>query len=60
MAKEVYENLRKLNVQENFLEMGGCHVLAKWLDVLPDGTFPNFNLVNGLLNCIQTLKIDLN
>jgi len=60
MAKEVYENLRKLNVQENFLEMGGCQILVKWLDVLPDGTFPNFNLVNGLLNCIQTLKIDLN
>ncbi|CDW71719.1 protein iws1 homolog [Stylonychia lemnae] len=60
MAKEVYEQLRKINIQENFLEQGGCHVLGCWLDMLPDGTFPNFNLVNGLLNCISTLKIYTN
>lgn len=44
MANEVYESLRKINVQERFLELGGCRVLADWLDMLPDGTFPNFNL----------------
>lgn len=60
MAKEVYENLRKLNIQERFLELGGCRVLAEWLNMLPDGTFPNYNLVNGLLNCIGTLRIDAN
>ena len=45
MAKEVYEALRKINIQESFLEQGGGRVLAEWLDMLPDGTFPNFNLV---------------
>lgn len=44
MAKEVYETLRKLSIQEKFLELGGCRVLADWLYLLPDGTYPNFNL----------------
>jgi len=60
MAKEVYDSLRKKQVQDNFLEMGGAKILASWLDILPDGTHPNFNLVNGMLNCIATLQIDSN
>jgi len=40
--------------------MGGAKILASWLDILPDGTHPNFNLVNGMLNCIATLQIDSN
>jgi len=41
MAKEVYEALRKINIQEKFLDMGGARVLSEWLDLLPDNTYPN-------------------
>lgn len=41
MAKEVYEALRKINIQEKFLDMGGARVLNEWLDLLPDNTYPN-------------------
>lgn len=58
MAKEVYETLRKINVQEKFLEIGGTRCLVEWLDLLPDGTYPNYNLASGLLNCINSLRID--
>lgn len=36
----------------------GEEVLAKWLEVMPDGTFPGYNLVKGLLECINSLPID--
>jgi hypothetical protein len=54
----VYEALRKIPVQEKFLDLGGLRILADWLDMLPDGTFPNYNLVEGLLNCISSLRIE--
>jgi hypothetical protein len=56
MLKEVSETLRKLSLQEKFLELGGCRVLANWLDLLPDGSYPNYNLSLGILNCIASLK----
>jgi transcription factor SPN1 len=57
MANEVYSTLRKLNIQEEFAEKG-CDILAEWLDMMPDGTFPSYNLVKGVLECIDTLSID--
>ena len=32
MANEVYSKLRKNQIQEKFLENGGCRVLSQWLD----------------------------
>lgn len=36
---------------------GGCEVLAEWLEQMPDGTFPNITLIEGLLSCINNLNI---
>lgn len=55
LANEVYSTLKKINVQQIFLEQKGCKVLAEWLDLMPDKTFPNINLVEGVLNCIDSL-----
>lgn len=41
-----------------FLEKGGCQVLADWIDLMPDGTFPNQNFVEGVLQCIDSLQVD--
>jgi hypothetical protein len=59
MANEVYSQLKKLGVQQNFLDNKGCQVLADWLDLMPDGTFPNSNLVEGVLNCIDSLQMGI-
>jgi hypothetical protein len=32
--------------------------MAEWLDLLPDDTYPNHTLALGLLNCIDSLRID--
>jgi hypothetical protein len=26
---------------------------------MPDGSFPNINLVEGVLNCVDTLRVDI-
>ena len=44
-------------MQEYFLEHAGLDVFAKWLDPLPDGTYPNQNLVQGVLNCLDSMRI---
>ena len=59
MSSNVYSLLRKSTVQEEFITGDRGHdVLAKWLEVMPDGTFPSYNLVKGLLECINSLQID--
>lgn len=56
LSQEVYALLRKSTVQEEFITGDRGHdVLAKWLEVMPDGTFPSVNLVKGLLECINSL-----
>jgi len=37
--------------------MGGCSVLGDWLDMLPDGTYPNITIVQEMLHCIDSLLI---
>ena len=58
LAPEVYTMLRKSSIQEEFLSGDrGNEILGKWLDVLPDGSFPSVNLVKPLLECINGLAI---
>ena len=57
MAPEVYKTIRKLSIQEEFGQEG-IETLAEWIDVMPDGTFPNYNLVKGVLECLDFLPID--
>lgn len=39
------------------MENGGCTVLGEWLDVLPDGTYPNLSVVQEMLGCLDSLEI---
>lgn len=49
---QVCRELRKLHIQDKFIENGGLTVLAKWLEPLPDQTYPNQAVVKEIL---QTL-----
>ena len=59
MLDEVLQTLKIFPVQQIFLEEDGCSVLSEWLDVMPDNTFPNINLVEALLSCINDLHLDM-
>ena len=58
MLEEVTKDLRRIAIQHFFLESGGCHVLGQWLDVLPDGTYPNLSVVQEILQCLDNLAIE--
>ena len=34
-------------------------MLAEWLDMMPDGTFPNVMLVEETLRCIDSLNMEV-
>ena len=38
--------------------MEGCKILGKWLEELPDGTYPNSNVAIEILHCISSLQIE--
>ena len=57
LSKQLQENLKNLEFQEKFLYKGGCDYIAEWLDTMEDGTYPNINLVQGLLECLDRLNI---
>ena len=54
----VTKELRRIQIQEEFLDQGGCEQLAAWLYPLPDGTFPNVRIVQEILEVVDTLHID--
>lgn len=32
-------------------------MLGEWLDILPDGSYPNINVIKEILHCIEVLPI---
>jgi hypothetical protein len=44
MARKVYDTLKKMPIQEKFIEDGGLSYLEDWLRPLNDEVFPNINL----------------
>jgi len=56
----VSRELKKLSVQEMFIEEEGCNVLALWLHSLPDGTYPNIKIASEVLATLSALPIDPN
>ena len=58
--EEVTKQLRRIPIQETFIEEGGCDALANWLYPLPDGTFPNVKVVSEILSVIETMSIEVN
>ena len=55
---EICRELRKLPVQDKFVEVGGTQMLARWLEPLPDTTYPNAQIVKEILQTISILNID--
>lgn len=58
--EHVTKELRRIPIQEAFIENGGCDALANWLYPLPDGTFPNVKVVSEILSVIETMSIEVN
>ena len=58
LSKKLYESLKNLEFQSLFLQKGGCNNLAQWMDTYDDGSFPNINLVMGVLECLDTLNLE--
>jgi transcription factor SPN1 len=56
--EHVTKELRRIPIQEYFIEKGGCEALANWLYPLPDGTFPSVKVVQEIMSVIETLHID--
>ena len=40
LSEIVDDQLRKKHIQAMFLENNGCQILAEWIDMNPDKTFP--------------------
>jgi hypothetical protein len=41
LLDKIDTTLRKLNLQEDYLEKDGCQRLSDWLKPMPDNTYPN-------------------
>jgi transcription factor SPN1 len=55
LVDQVTKDLRKLSVQEKFLDIGGISMLGRWLEPLPDRTYPNINVAKEILNTLNSL-----
>jgi len=55
LVDQVTKDLRKLSVQEKFLDIGGISMLGRWLEPLPDRTYPNINVAKEVLNTLNSL-----
>lgn len=54
----VTKELRRIPIQDHFIESGGCTALADWLYPLPDGTYPNVKVVSEMLHVVDTMHIE--
>lgn len=57
-SPQLLQQLKNKKVQEYFLDMGGCKYLADWLSKLPDGSFPNLNIIETGLEIADFLPIE--
>lgn len=55
LVDRITKELRNLSVQEKFLDIGGISMLGRWLEPLPDRTYPNLNVVKEILNMLNSL-----
>jgi transcription factor SPN1 len=55
---QVCRELKKLSIQEIFIDKKGCTLLGHWLEPLPDKTYPNILIVQEILNTVNALPIE--
>lgn len=58
LSKRLYAQLKNVDFQENFISRGGLEKFALWIDVSEDGQPPNINLLQGVIECLDSLNID--
>ena len=58
LVDKITKDLRNLSVQEKFLDIGGISMLGRWLEPLPDKTYPNINVAKEILYTLNSLQID--
>jgi hypothetical protein len=58
LAKTLYASLKNVAYQEYFISSGGCERLARWIDFSEDGQPPNINLLQGVIECLDSMSID--
>jgi hypothetical protein len=59
MVKKIENFLYNYNYQKFFLEFNGLEVLQEWIKRNKDGTFPVFNQINSILDCLNNLNISI-
>jgi hypothetical protein len=57
MAPHVYDKLKNLYLQEKFLDLKGTTCLIQWLEPLVLNVYPNVNLQQGVLECLDKLNV---
>ena len=57
LLDKIDTTLRKLNLQEDYLEKDGCQRLSDWLKPMPDNTYPNQKIILSIMGCIDRLPI---
>ena len=56
-VEEVCSMIGKVTFHDRFIDCGGMDIVAKWLQPLKDGTYPNALVVRPLIQCM--LQMDL-
>jgi len=58
LSKKLYATLKNVDYQEMFISRGGCERFAQWIDFSDDRQPPNINLLQGVIECLDSLSID--
>ena len=59
MVKKIENFLYNYNYQKFFLEFNGLEVLQEWIKRNRDGTYPVFNQINSILDCLSNLNVTI-
>lgn len=57
MVRKIENFLYNYNYQKFFLEFNGLEVLQEWIKRNKDGTYPVFNQINSILDCLNNLNV---
>ena len=51
--------LKKKGIQGHFLSLNGCNVLQRWISPNPDGSLPPFQVIEEVLDILDSLPIEI-
>lgn len=59
MVKKIENFLYNFNYQKFFLESNGLDVIQEWIKKNRDGTYPVFNQISTILDCLSNLNVTI-